>query len=223
ELIIHRHRLNPDSVLMLKQSETVIDAGVFHNDVIATGHDGLYFMHHSAYTVAPAVVRKWLWTQDQNYELIVFDSGELSLNDVVASYWFNSQLVTAGDGRRMMLAPVQARGVSNDAHIAARFLAAGISEIRWVELDESLKNGGGPACVRLRVPLTPLELGTVCASLLMTPDTLDMLEDWVNSYYRDCLIPDDLATASVIDEGYLALDELTRLLNLGKIYDFQLL
>ena len=96
-----------------------------------------------------------------------------------------------------------------------------INQIHYVDLRESMKNGGGPACLRLRVVLTEEELGGVHQGILLTPDLLGELERWVEHHYRDRLSPHDLSDKSLLDEVYTALDELTGILHLGSLYDFQ--
>jgi succinylarginine dihydrolase len=85
-----------------------------------------------------------------------------------------------------------------------------------------MKNGGGPACLRLRVPLTDVETRALAGHVLMD-DALDaILRGWVERHYRDRLLPRDLADPELAREGMRALDELTRHLSLGAVYDFQL-
>jgi succinylarginine dihydrolase len=84
-----------------------------------------------------------------------------------------------------------------------------------------MNNGGGPACLRLRVPLTDEEAGAVSAGVFFSPALHDRLAAWVMRHYRDRLLPSDLADPALAREGLEALDELTRILKLGSVYDFQ--
>ncbi|SQC92962.1 N-succinylarginine dihydrolase [Cedecea neteri] len=89
------------------------------------------------------------------------------------------------------------------------------------DLRESMANGGGPACLRLRVVLTDEELKAVNPAVMMN-DTLFMtLNGWVDRWYRDRLTQADLADPQLLREGREALDELTRILDLGSVYPFQ--
>jgi succinylarginine dihydrolase len=84
-----------------------------------------------------------------------------------------------------------------------------------------MQNGGGPACLRLRVPLTTAEAGALAASVVLD-DALDSaLVAWIDRHYRDRLVPDDLADPELARDTMRALDELTQLLRLGSVYDFQ--
>ena len=84
-----------------------------------------------------------------------------------------------------------------------------------------MKNGGGPACLRLRVALTEQELLAVNPSCLLTNTLYEKLVTWVNKYYRDQLVIDDLRDPQLLIESREALDELSQLLSLGDVYQFQ--
>lgn len=84
-----------------------------------------------------------------------------------------------------------------------------------------MQNGGGPACLRLRVALNATELAAVNPSVLMNDALFATLNDWVDRHYRDRLAPADLADVQLLNESRTALDELTRILSLGSVYPFQ--
>jgi succinylarginine dihydrolase len=90
------------------------------------------------------------------------------------------------------------------------------------DLRQSMRNGGGPACLRLRVPLTPGERAALGARVVLDQGLADALEAWIRRNYRDRLDPVDLRDPALLDESRRALDELTRLLELPAIYPFQL-
>jgi succinylarginine dihydrolase len=89
------------------------------------------------------------------------------------------------------------------------------------DLKQSMQNGGGPACLRLRVALTPAERGAIHARVWLDDALHSELVAWVRRHYRDRLVPADLADPALLDEGRRALDELSRLLGLGSVYPFQ--
>jgi succinylarginine dihydrolase len=96
-----------------------------------------------------------------------------------------------------------------------------ITQVHYLNLKQSMHNGGGPACLRLRVPLTTQELQAMHQDILVDDDLLDRLDQWVNRHYRTELFASDLADPQFMNESFTALDELTQLLNLGSIYPFQ--
>jgi len=90
------------------------------------------------------------------------------------------------------------------------------------DLKQSMQNGGGPACLRLRVALKEDELAAVNQAVIMTPSLYDTLNLWVDKHYRDRLSENDLADPQLLNECRTALDELTQILKLGAVYPFQL-
>ena len=97
----------------------------------------------------------------------------------------------------------------------------GVNKVVYYDLGQSMSNGGGPACLRLRVVMSPEQIKTMQARVLLNDDLIADLEAWINSNYRDELHPDDLADPSLLAESRKALDELTSILKLGSIYEFQ--
>ena len=96
-----------------------------------------------------------------------------------------------------------------------------IADLRVFDLRESMANGGGPACLRLRVVLTAEEYQAVNPHVLMNDTLFATLNDWVDRYYRDRLTQADLADPQLLREGRDALDRLTQILQLGSVYPFQ--
>ncbi|MNO85062.1 N-succinylarginine dihydrolase [compost metagenome] len=90
------------------------------------------------------------------------------------------------------------------------------------DLKQSMQNGGGPACLRLRVALKEDELAAVNPGVIMTPALYATLTAWVEKHYRDRLSESDLADPQLLVECRTALDELTQILKLGAVYPFQL-
>ena len=85
-----------------------------------------------------------------------------------------------------------------------------------------MRNGGGPACLRLRVALTPAERAAIGARVFLDDALAAELDAWIRKHYRDRLAPEDLADPALLDESRRALDELTRILRLPAVYPFQL-
>ena len=50
----------------------------------------------------------------------------------------------------------------------------------------------------------------------------EQLKTWIEAHYRESLVPEDLADPALLEECRRALDELSELLKLGSVYDFQL-
>ncbi len=194
-------RLPREHCVFVSQSVDAIDAGVFHNDVIATSHENLLIVHEDAFELmeeAIQSIRECYW-QCTNNELVIALVGRdrLPLEDAVQSYLFNSQIVTSSTLGRIIICPEQCRtnaatldlldAWTRDPHIP-------IDGFRFVSLAESMANGGGPACLRLRMQLTSEQLAQLSLSdrYRVTPETLEWLESWIEKSYPDSLNMDDL-------------------------------
>jgi len=222
EAIARRHGLDPIRAMFVQQSPAAIDAGVFHNDVIAVGSGSVLFCHEHAFVDQPRVMEELRRIVPEFTPIVVTDH-ELSVADAVATYIFNSQLIARGDGRFLLVAPAECKTHADARALLDRLVAGDspIAEVLTFDLRQSMQNGGGPACLRLRVALTPAERASVRANVFLDATLADALEAWIRRHYRDRLAPADLADPALLDESRRALDELSALLNLPGIYPFQ--
>jgi succinylarginine dihydrolase len=223
DAIARRHGLDPSRTLFTQQRPDTIDAGVFHNDVIAVGEGTFLFCHARALVDQPATLEALAAVVGPRFSAIVVGDDELPLADAVATYLFNSQLLERDDGRFLLVTPAECRAHPATSQLLDRLVAAGspIAEVLAFDLRQSMRNGGGPACLRLRVPLTASERAAVRGNVVLD-ETLDAaLESWIHRHYRDRLAPADLRDAALLDETRRALDELTQLLRLPSVYRFQ--
>lgn len=221
--IARRHGLDPKRTILAQQQPEAIDAGVFHNDVIAVGHDNVLFCHERAFVDSPAVLAEIAAKVGPAFVPVVVRDDEASLADAVATYLFNSQLVTRPDGRLLLVAPAECREHPRVAAYLDALLASdgAIAEVLTFDLRQSMRNGGGPACLRLRVVLTDAERAAVDARVFLDDALAGDLDSWIRRHYRDRLGPEDLGDPQLVDESRRALDELTPMLRLGSVYPFQ--
>jgi len=220
------HGLDEASTVFAQQSPDVIDAGVFHNDVIAVGNRTTLFCHERAFVdqarVYDALSAK-LHAQGASFTALEVPDNEVSVADAVSSYLFNSQLLSRADGTQVLVVPQECR---ENARVAAYLDSLAtrttpIDEVLVFDLRESMKNGGGPACLRLRVVLNDVERAAVNPNVWMNDTLFARLDAWIDAHYRDSLAPGDLADPRLLTESRAALDELTTILGLGAVYDFQ--
>lgn len=226
EAVARLHGLDEDSVLFVQQNPDVIDQGVFHNDVIATSHKNLLLCHQDAFVDQHLVYEriKQKATRPENLKIIEISRQELSVTDAVQSYLFNSQIVSLPDGSFILIAPTECcenRHTANVIETILRDTTHPLNRVEFVDLRQSMQNGGGPACLRLRVPLSADEYQALNTGCIITPEKLDTLEAWVNTHYRDRLTLADCCDPYLLQEIQTALDALTQILNLGSLYDFQ--
>ncbi len=225
--IARSHGLDPERIVYAQQHPDAIDAGVFHNDVISVGNQNVLLYHERAFVGSDEVIAelgKRMEMLGAEFVPICVTEDQVSLEDAVNTYLFNSQLVTKPDGKMLFVTPVECEE-NDDVRTALEAVVAAdnpIDEIAFINVRQSMRNGGGPACLRLRVVLNDAELARLSASVLLTDELYRSLVDWVGRHYRDALDPADLSDPKLLAEGRTALDELTRILGLGSIYPFQL-
>ena len=227
QAIARLHGLVPERRLFVQQNPAAIDAGAFHNDVVAVANRNVFFLHEEAFA-DPAGLEAQLRAAlgEHEFHFIVVPADRVPLADAVKSYLFNSQLLErpGSEGKEMMLVlPEEARETaSTRAYLEALTAAGGpITRTEFLDVRQSMRNGGGPACLRLRVVLSNEELAAVHKGVLPDEAQFKRLEDWVVRHYRDRLGPKDLADPALMGESYRALDELTQILQLGSLYHFQ--
>jgi len=223
--IARHHTLNPERTVFVQQNSKAIDAGVFHNDVIAVGNGPVLLYHTDAFFEGPKAIDQirrtciTCWGEPP----ILIEVTDITLEDAVKSYLFNSQLVTLPDNTMALITPAECRENPRVnaflTHLPERDTP--IRSVHHVHVRQSMQNGGGPACLRLRVVLTQAELDRIHPGVLFTDTLHNKLADWIKHHYRDRLAPDDLSDPNLLTESRAALDELTQILNLGSVYPFQ--
>ena len=223
EAIARRHGLDPARTRFAQQRPDAIDAGVFHNDVIAVGEGTFLFCHERAFVDQAATLDALAEAVGPGFSAIVVREDELPLADAVATYLFNSQLLPRADGRFLLVAPAECRVHPATSRLLDGLVADGspIGEVLTFDLRQSMRNGGGPACLRLRVPLTDREKDALRGNVVLDAALDRALDAWIRRHYRDRLAPADLRDPALLDETRRALDELTQLLRLPAVYRFQ--
>ncbi|TBW52906.1 N-succinylarginine dihydrolase [Marinobacter halodurans] len=222
--IARLHGLSDARAVFAQQNPDAIDAGVFHNDVIAVGNGNVLFYHDMAFLdEAQVLADVQARLKGAELQAVKVSSDEVPLADAVSSYLFNSQLLTQKDGSMLLAVPGECREIESVSRYLDKLVAQGgpIKAVEVFDVKQSMRNGGGPACLRLRVVLTDDELKAMHDGVLMNDALYERLTTWVEGHYRDELSQDDLADPMLLDECRHALDELTGILGLGSIYDFQ--
>jgi succinylarginine dihydrolase len=222
--IAARHGIPPARCVWAQQHPAAIDQGVFHNDVISVGNGNLLLVHEHAFVDQHRVLDDLDAALGGTLRTFTVSSGDVTVKDAVETYLFNSQLLTLPDGTMALVMPGECAahaGVSRAVQAMIDDPACPVKRAVHLDVRESMRNGGGPACLRLRVPLTAAELAAVVPGCLWSPERHAALEAWVRRHYRETLSPADLADPRLLEESRTALDDLTRLLGTGPIYEFQ--
>ncbi|MBL4590502.1 MAG: N-succinylarginine dihydrolase [Phycisphaerales bacterium] len=224
EAIARNHQLDPTMTVFARQHPDAIDAGVFHNDVIATGNANVFMYHEQAFATSRSLMTDLAAPLGGDLIVIEAHDSDFPLQDAVTSYLFNSQLVTLPDETMALIAPLESKNNPRVKAFIDRAIADPTNPLntaKYLDVHESMRNGGGPACLRLRVVLSDDELSATHQGVILTDPLYDQLVGWVEENYPDHLAPDQLRDP-VLARGCIdMLDELTRILDLPKLYPFQ--
>jgi len=226
DAVARLHQLDASRTVFIQQDPQAIDSGVFHNDVISVSNRQVLFHHQQAFVNQQAAfdeIRRKMASVECEFQPIEVPQSRVSLDDAVATYLFNSQLLSKADGKMTIVVPEESRQHAAvwDYLSDLRDNGGPINQIEVFDLRESMRNGGGPACLRLRVALNETELAAVNQASLMNDVLFNRLNVWVDKHYRDRMQQEDLADPLLLTEVRHALDELTQILQLGSIYPFQ--
>ena len=225
EAVARLHGLSDEHVVYMQQNPDVIDQGVFHNDVIAVGNQNVLFYHQQAFvdTTLKLDELKRKFGADAELHLIEVKDTDVKVAEAVKTYLFNTQVITLPNGEMAIIAPTECQ----DSPTVSAYLAAltarntPIKHIHYYDVKQSMRNGGGPACLRLRVAMSEQEKQAVNQNVLMSDNLFATLNQWVDKHYRDEICEADLADPQLLMESRTALDQLTQILNLGSVYPFQ--
>jgi succinylarginine dihydrolase len=227
QAVARLHGLSEEGVVYAQQNPAVIDQGVFHNDVIAVGNGEVLFYHEDAFLNTEhmlAELHDKLGRRGGRFRAICVPRAEVAVEDAVRSYLFNSQLLSRANGSMLLVVPEECRSNERVWQYLQRLIAdeSPVAEVKVFDLKQSMQNGGGPACLRLRVALKETELAAVNQGVIMTAPLYGTLTQWVDKHYRDRMSETDLADPTLLLECRTALDELTQILKLGSVYPFQI-
>lgn len=217
ERIAASHKLRAECAVFARQSETAINAGAFHNDVVCVGTLDTLFTHELAFEDKEATYQAIRDAAGDLFDLKVVEvpADQVPLEDAIRSYLFNSQLLQwPGEDRLVLLAPLETRETESTRKFCEAMTSGNgpIGRVEYVDVRQSMRNGGGPACLRLRVVLTEDELKAVNQAYLLNEQKIDALQSWVRAHYRETLSPADLADPALAEELYNAHLALTGLI-----------
>ncbi|MGQ0505603.1 MAG: N-succinylarginine dihydrolase, partial [Myxococcaceae bacterium] len=223
EALARLHCLVPAQCLFPQQTPEGIDGGAFHTDVLAVGTRSYLMLHERAFVGVDALMQTLKEKLGERFRYSLASHGELPAEDAVKAYPFNSQVLELADGSMVIIAPRDAEQTPTAKRFLDRVVAEDnpVKAVHYLDLRQSMNNGGGPACLRLRVAMTPAEQQAIKARVVFDEALHQSLAAWVKKHYRDRLVAKDLQDPSLAHECMTALDELTRLLALGNVYDFQ--
>ena len=197
EAIARAHGLHPARTLMVRQSDAAIAAGAFHNDVVAVANERVLFAHEHAFEDRDGFFAD-LRRAIPSVEIVEVPADRVSLADAITSYLFNAQLVTLPDGGGMaLILPGEARENDRVWRWLEEMVAGNgpIRRLEVVDVRESMANGGGPACLRLRVVADP---ATIDPRFLVDAAKLDQIAAVVEAHWPERIAPADIGDPALI-------------------------
>ncbi len=226
QAIARQHKLFDGAAGFIRQNREAIHSGVFHNDVIAVSNENLLMVHEQAYDQGmrdiERIAKSYREThQGKELSVVVISEEELTMEEAVQCYLFNSQIVTKPDGSMAVIAPIEVKLLFDGEaaemmeHIRADS-SNPISEVRYVDLRQSMRNGGGPACLRLRVPMNTPQLAALTQRkrVIADEELITALERIIHAYYPDELIPSDLGKPSLYHASHHVMEALSEVMQL---------
>lgn len=194
--VARRHGLDPARTLFVQQSEEAIAAGAFHNDVVAVANGRVLFAHEQAFADKDgfyADLRRLM----PEVEIVEVPASAVSLADAISSYLFNAQLVTLPSGETALILPTEARDTPSvwtwlQAHVAGN---GPIRHLEVVDVRQSMANGGGPACLRLRVVADP---ATIDPRFLVDAEKLDRIAALVEAHWPETIAQTEIGAPALI-------------------------
>jgi succinylarginine dihydrolase len=222
ESIVRGHGLRSNRSVLVRQSVDAIDAGAFHNDVVCVGALDTLFFHQLAFDDTKAALDAIRQAAEGLFELkpVMVPDAEVPISDAIRSYLFNSQLVQMpGEDRLVLIAPTETQEMESTRVFCEKMVSGNgpIGRVEYVDVRQSMHNGGGPACLRLRVVMTEAEINACHQGVLLDEEAIDELQDVVRATYRDRLAPSDLADPVFADECRAAREQLLAVLDLDSL------
>ena len=213
--IARRHELDPERILFVQQSEEAIAAGAFHNDVVAVANERVLFAHEKAFADKDALIAQCRRLVP-GFEYVEVAEADVPLHDAVRSYLFNAQLVTPPDGAMTLVAPGECRDTPSVWRWIERHLAGNgpMRRVEIVDVRQSMANGGGPACLRLRVVANP---ATVDPRFLVDDAKLDRIADAVARHWPEQIHADELQSPALLRDIEAARAALLQTLDLSEL------
>lgn len=195
EAVARRHGLDPARTLFVEQSPAAIAAGAFHNDVVAVANERVLFAHEHAFA-DPAAVYAQCRALLPAVEIVEVPASDVPLADAIASYLFNAQLVSTADGPALIV-PAEAQANPAVWRWVRRHLAGNgaIRRVAVVDVRDSMANGGGPACLRLRVVADP---ATIDPRFLVDHARLDRIAAVIDDHWPTAIAPDAIGDPALV-------------------------
>ncbi|MGB3752319.1 MAG: N-succinylarginine dihydrolase [Parerythrobacter sp.] len=212
--VARKHRLDPSRCVFIEQNPAAIEAGAFHNDVVAVANERGLFMHELAFSDGDEALRQ-IRAAFPALEVVSVPDSIVPLDHAIATYLFNSQLVTLPDGTVRLVAPKEADTAAIRQWAAAALGPdAPINGLHFVDVKQSMANGGGPACLRLRVVADPAH---VDPRFLLDGAKASLIGEVIAAHWPENIAPSQIGTDALADTVIAARTALVDALDLPEL------
>ncbi len=211
ESLFRLHQLEAQNALFVRQSRQSIDAGIFHNDIIAMSHHDLLVYHQSAYHDHQELIDN---LQARGVCCVQITAEEFSIEEALSTYFFNSEFITTSEGELVLIMSDCCRDQPTVSRLIDKITSAYGKPltIQYADLSDSIRNGGGPACLRLRVQLNQTELAAIDSRYLLSADKLKAVTEVVQRRYRKELHYEDVLKTDFLADLCSIYDEIEQVL-----------
>ena len=209
------HGLEPRRCVFIEQNPAAIEAGAFHNDVVAVANEKVLFTHDQAFADqidAYEAIRAVF----PDLHVVEVPESQVTLEEAIRTYLFNAQLVTLPTGEMALVVPSECQESASVWSWCERMLASNgpIRHVIPVDVRQSMANGGGPACLRLRVVADP---ATVDARFMLDEAKAERIEAVIAQMWPETIQPDEIGTEALAAKVIEAREALLAVLSLDEL------
>lgn len=214
-IVARAHRLDPARTVFIEQNPAAIAAGAFHNDVVSVANERVLFTHAEAFADQLGAYDS-IRNAFPALEVVEVPSSAVSLAEAIRTCLFNAQLLSLPDGTMALIVPEECRESEAVWSWCQTMLAGNgpIAQVIPVDVRQSMANGGGPACLRLRIVCAP---AMVDPRFLLDEAKADRIESIIAANWPEQIDPSDLQSQSLAKSVQAARFALLDALNLTQL------
>jgi len=213
--VARKHGLDPARCVFIEQNPAAIEAGAFHNDVVAVANQTVLFTHEQAFADRKDAYEA-MHAAFPALHVVEVPASAVSLEEAIRTYLFNAQLVSLPSGEMALVVPSECQESASVWAWCERMLASNgpIRQVIPVDVRQSMANGGGPACLRLRVVADP---ATVDARFLLDEAKAQRIESVIAQAWPERIEPEEIGSEKLAKTVIEAREALLAVLSLDKL------
>tara|TARA_R100000501_G_scaffold4819_1_gene10446 strand:+ start:1 stop:1095 length:1095 start_codon:yes stop_codon:yes gene_type:complete len=213
--VARKHGLDPARCVFIEQNPAAIEAGAFHNDVVAVANQTVLFTHEQAFADRKDAYEA-MHAAFPALHVVEVPASAVSLEEAIRTYLFNAQLVSLPSGEMALVVPSECQESASVWAWCERMLASNgpIRQVIPVDVRQSMANGGGPACLRLRVVADP---ATVDARFLLDEAKAQRIESVIAQAWPERIEPEEIGSEKLAKTVIEAREALLAVLSLDEL------